>query len=148
MPDDQDRISHDWIYKRIFSFSFAIRHLIRFIASRIDVDEDWLAQFDFSTLEPVSTEHIAPNLRIHQNDVVWRLRLREGGEEHWTYLLVMIEFQSDVDYTMALRIRTCVDLLYHDIIRSRRERDRPRRFRAADRLPPVWPVVLYNGKSR
>ena len=52
-----------------------------------------------------------------------------------------LEFQSTVDRHMALRILVYTGLLYQDLIR--------REAAGADgRLPPVLPVVLYNGHSR
>ena len=107
-------------------------------------------------------------LRRFGNDMVWQVHLREGGEddagaaavgradrtaappgvdgaEHdasgpWLYLVVMLEFQSTVDYLMPLRIRNYVDSFYLEQWRSRR-------FRSTDRLAPVLPIVLYNGAS-
>ena len=58
----------------------------------------------------------------------------------WLYLVVMLEFQSEVDHLMALRIRSYVD-------RFHTEQWRGRRFGATDRLAPVLPIVLYIGKS-
>ena len=45
----------------------------------------------------------------------------------WLYLVVMLEFQSTVDYLMPLRIRNYVDSFYLEQWRSRR-------FRSTDRL--------------
>ena len=58
----------------------------------------------------------------------------------WLYLVVMLEFQSTVDYLMPLRIRNYVD-------RFHMEQWRGRRFRSTDRLAPVLPIVLYIGAS-
>ena len=59
----------------------------------------------------------------------------------WLYLVVMLEFQSTVDYLMALRVRSYVD-------RFHTEQWRDRRFSATDRLAPVLPIVLYIGRAR
>ena len=59
----------------------------------------------------------------------------------WLYLVVMLEFQSTVDYLMPLRIRNYVD-------RFHMEQWRGRRFRSTDRLAPVLPIVLYIGNAR
>ena len=56
-------------------------------------------------------------------------------------LVVMLEFQSDVDYGMALRIRNYVDNFHM-------ERWRGRSLRRRNRLAPVLPIVLYRGKPR
>ena len=106
----------------------------------IDDGPEWLAAFDPQTLESVPTERIDDTLHRHLSDLVWRVRLRDGGEEDWAYLFVLIEFQSAVDRSMALRVRTYVDLLYRALWAARRPG-------APDRLPPVLPVVLYNGES-
>ena len=131
---------HDEIYKAIFSHRVSVQNLLRFLEGTIDDTPEWLGAFDPETLEPVPTERIDETLHRHLSDLVWRVRLRDGGEDDWAYLFVLIEFQSEVDHLMALRVRTYVDLLYRGLWAGRR-------FGASDRLPPVLPVVLYNGDS-
>ena len=131
---------YDECYKSIFSHRISVEHLLRFVEGMIDDGPEWLAAFDPETLEPVPTERIDDTLHRHLSDLIWRVRLRDGGEDDWAYLFVLIEFQSAVDHLMALRVRTYVDLLYRGLWADRR-------FGASDRLPPVLPVVLYNGDS-
>ncbi len=131
---------HDQIYKSIFSHRVSVEHLLHFIAGMVDDGPEWLAAFDPETLEPVPTERIDETLHRHLSDLIWRVRLRGGGEEDWAYLFVLIEFQSSVDHLMALRVNTYVNLLYRGLWAGRH-------FGASDRLPPVLPVVLYNGAS-
>ncbi len=50
----------------------------------------------------------------------------------------LIEFQSTVDPWMAVRIMTYVGLLYQDLIAAEK-------LVVGSKLPPVLPVVLYNG---
>ncbi|MBO4970423.1 MAG: Rpn family recombination-promoting nuclease/putative transposase [Pseudomonas sp.] len=57
------------------------------------------------------------------------------------YLYILIEFQSTVDPFMAVRMMTYVGLLYQDLIRSKDIL--PHR-----KLPPVLPIVLYNGDAK
>ena len=59
----------------------------------------------------------------------------------WLYLLVLLEFQSEIDCFMALRILTYICLTYEEL---RRRKD----LKAGDRLPPVLPVTIYNGQAR
>ena len=54
---------------------------------------------------------------------------------------LLIECQSTVDAWMAVRVMTYVGLLYQDLIRQKQVL--PER-----RLPPVLPIVLYNGPGR
>lgn len=63
-----------------------------------------------------------------------------SGEE-WLYLYLLIEFQSKVDQHMALRMMVYVGLLYQDLIKNKQ-------IGAANKLPPVLPIVLYNGQPR
>jgi hypothetical protein len=51
----------------------------------------------------------------------------------------LFEFQSASDPWMAVRIATYVGLLYQDLIRTKRLAD-------DGTLPPVVPIVLYNGE--
>jgi len=66
---------------------------------------------------------------------VWRAR---WGGERWIYVYLLLEFQSTVDPYMAVRLMTYVGLMYEDLIRQRA-------LPSSGRLPPVLPLVLYNG---
>jgi hypothetical protein len=63
--------------------------------------------------------------------------VRWGGEE-WVYVYILLEFQSTVDPSMALRMLVYVGLLYQDLQRQGVRT-------SSGRLPPVLPVVAYNG---
>ena len=131
--------------KALFAHALPVEHLVRgFVADRIGADRAWVERLDFSTLERLPTEHIAPDLSSRINDTVWRVRFRDGDASEaggWLHVLVMVEFQSELDWFMALRIRTYADLLYASLWKDRR----PRR---TDRLPALLPVVLYTGAAR
>ena len=62
-------------------------------------------------------------------------------KDRWLYLYILLEFQSSVDAYMALRIMTYLGLLYQDILRQGQQP-------AGQKLPPVLPIVLYNGQPR
>ena len=59
----------------------------------------------------------------------------------WLYVLVTLEFQSTVDSHMAVRMLTHTGLLYQDLIHGGE-------LGPDGRLPPVLPIVLYNGRRR
>ena len=61
--------------------------------------------------------------------------------DEWLYLLVLLEFQSTVDRYMAARILAYTARMYLKLIRGG---DLP----SDGRLPPVLPVVIYNGERR
>ena len=124
---------HDAAYKDLFSHPRMVKDLLRGFAA-----PEWFDEIDFSTLEKLPAEYVSDDLRQRHGDVVWRVRFRK---ETWPYLLVMLEFQSTVDPYMAVRILVYTGLLYQALIR----RDA---LGPDGRLPPVLPVVLYNGRPR
>jgi hypothetical protein len=101
------------------------------------VQEDWLALIDFSTLEKQGGSYVTDDLREREDDIIWRVRV--AGE--WLYVYLLIEFQSQIDPWMAVRIMVYTGLLYQDLIKSGA-------VAAGQRLPPVFPLVLYNGSGR
>ena len=79
--------------------------------------------------------------------MVWRVGLQpasaaddEAEEPHWLHILVMLEFQSRSDWMMAARVQSYATLLYLAL-----HREKP--FSASNPVPPVLPIVLYNGSS-
>ena len=147
--------SADAAYKRLFAEPRIVRDLLLGF-----VTPGWTARLDFSTLQALPTEHIGDNLKARRKDIVWRVRFRvddaadlsppdgssavrppgEAGAGDWLYLVVMIEFQSRDEHFMALRTNEYAAMLYRHLSRL------PEHSRAG-RVPPILPVVLYNGES-
>ena len=125
-------MDHDHSYKALFSHSEMVADLLRGF-----VREEWVNELDFSTLEKDNGSYITDDLRERCDDIIWRVR---WGKD-WLYDYLLIEFQSSVDWFMAVYVMTYVGLLYQDLIRSEA-------IGAGKRLPPVLPIVLYNGNTR
>jgi predicted transposase/invertase (TIGR01784 family) len=125
-------MDHDHSYKLLFSHPEMVADLLRGF-----VREDWVNELDFTTLERFSDGYISEDLREREDDIVWRVRFRQD----WLYVYLLLEFQSKVDYFMAVRMLAYVGLLYQDVIRAGR-------LGVGDKLPPVLPIVLYNGQPR
>jgi predicted transposase/invertase (TIGR01784 family) len=121
---------HDNGYKLLFSHALMVADLLRGF-----VKERWVQELDLSTLERVSGGYVSDDLRDRESDVVWRVKLRRGG---WIYVYLLLEFQSTVDAYMSLRILTYLGLLYQDLLRQGM-------LTPSGKLPPVLPIVLYNG---
>ena len=125
-------MDHDHSYKLLFSHQHMMADLVQgFITA------DWVKAVDFSTLELVSGSHMSDDLCARDDDLIWRVRRADG----WLYIYLLLEFQSSVDQYMAVRIMAYVALLYQGLIRTGQ-------LTPAGTLPPVVPVVLYNGRGR
>lgn len=121
---------HDHTYKVLFSHAEMVTDLIRGF-----VPEDWVQEIDFSTLERVEASFVTQELLERESDIIWRAR---WGGERWIYVYLLIEFQSRVDPWMALRVLVYMGLLWQSLARDGE-------LTPSGRLPPVLPVVLYNG---
>ena len=124
---------HDAGYKSLFSHPEMVEDLIRGF-----VHEDWVRDLDFSTLERVEARFVTPRLQRRESDVVWRLQWRGDGGDRWLYVYLLLEFQSTVNRFMALRMMVYVGLLYQHLLRHKL-------ISRKEKLPPVLPLVLYNG---
>ena len=124
--------NHDTAYRKLFSHPEMIRDLLLGF-----VPQPWVSQLDMSTLEKVSGAFVADDLRTRASDVIWRVR----WSEEWLYIYLLLEFQSTVDRHMAVRMLSYVGLLYQDLVSSGQLEEQ-------GRLPPIMPIVLYNGASR
>lgn len=123
---------HDSSYRLLFSQPRMVEDLLRGF-----VKEPWVEDLDFTRLEPVRGRYVSDRLRQREADVVWRL---PSLQDEWLYVYLMIEFQSTVDPFMAVRVLAYVALLYQDLIRRQE-------LTPAGLLPPVLPMVLYNGQD-
>jgi len=97
---------------------------------------DWSAALDLDSLEPLPTELLSDRRRQRRSDIVWRVR---WGPD-WLYVVILIEFQSTEDHYMALRVCSYLALLLQDLLRAGQ-------ISGGERLPPVLPIVLYNGAT-
>ena len=122
----------DAAYKRLFSRPRMVRDLLRGFAAR-----DWSGALDFASLKQLPASYVSHDLRQRHGDLLWRVRF---GGERWLYLLLLLEFQSGVDRAMAVRMLTYSGLLYQKLVAEGVLREH-------GALPPVLPVVIYNGRS-
>ncbi|MFA7605208.1 MAG: Rpn family recombination-promoting nuclease/putative transposase [Rhodocyclaceae bacterium] len=124
--------AHDTGYKLLFSDKLMVRDLVQGF-----IDDPWLHRLDFDTLERVNGQYVTEDMRQREDDVVWRVK---SGED-WLYLYLLIEFQSTDERFMTLRMMVYVGLLYQDLVRQKQ-------LGPQGLLPPVLPIVLYNGEPR
>ncbi len=125
-------MEHDNSYKLLFSHLEIVTDLLQGF-----VHEPWVKHLDFSTLEKLPTHCVSDDLRDREDDVIWKVKCKD----QWLYVYLLIEFQSSVDYFMAVRLMTYIGLLYQDLIKQQK-------LGKKHKLPPVFPIVLYNGEDR
>jgi len=121
---------HDALYHRFFSDPAIVAQLLReFVAG------PWLDGLDLDGLERLNTNFHADSGERRAGDLVWRMPRQGGGD---AYVMLLLEFQSTPDPWMALRMLVYAGLLWQHLIREKR-------LLPDGRLPPILPVVLYNG---
>ncbi len=131
------RVRHDPAFKRYFSLATVVEDLLRAFAA-----PDWAQSLDFSTLSDASPEFVDETLHARCGDMVWRVCFRDGtlADGARRYLFVLLEFQSSVDAHMQGRMRRYTDALLERLMHNGVEA-------REGELPPVLPVVLYNGNE-
>ncbi len=129
-------LHHDTGYKELFSYPELVQQLIEgFIPSEI------AALMDFSTLKNHNGHYITPLFEEKIEDVVWSVKLQDGANRLEVYLYILLEFQSSDDPRMALRFMHYIANFYSQLIKQNE-------IKSAEALPPVLPIVLYNGNVR
>lgn len=123
---------HDSGYKRLFANLTMFRELIQTF-----VEEDWVDRLDFAHAERVDKSFVSEHYKETEADIIYLVPLRDTGQAVYFYLL--LEFQSTVDRFMAVRVGHYMHSLWLDY-RESHERVR--------HLPPIFPIVLYNGSER
>ena len=125
---DQDRVYH-----RLFDHPEMVAQLLReFVAG------PWLDDLDLDRMTRENAKYHAATADRREGDMVWRIPRRDGGD---TYLMLLLEFQSTSDRWMALRVLVYASLLWQHLVNEKR-------LPPDGRLPPILPVVLYNGDRR
>ena len=118
----------DSLYHQLFSIPCMVEMLVReFVPQTLAVG------LDFSRLQRVNAKfHTGrPSARRREGDVIWRLPTREG-----TDLYLLFEFQSTIDWWMAVRAQIYQGLLWQQVIDERK-------LKTGERLPPLLLLVLY-----
>jgi predicted transposase/invertase (TIGR01784 family) len=121
--------AHDRGYRALFSNVELVQQLLESF-----VHESWVRDIDFTQATLFNTSVISPAYQKTESDVIWRLPLKSGSD---VYLFLLLEFQSSVDQFMAFRMLQYIIQLYHSL-----KKQNPK----LTSLPPVFPLVLYNGE--
>jgi len=121
---------HDSGYKKLFSNRTIFRELLESF-----VPEAWIKEIDFESCEKVDKSFISTHYKETESDIIYKTKLK--GKE--AYIFILIEFQSSVDSFMALRMLNYITNFYMDYVKTNK---------GIRMLPPLFPVLLYNGDRR
>ena len=101
-------------------------------------DFPWTRGIDPGRMEDRGLPSIGPNLVERRHDAVWRVPI---GENDSRYVCVMLEFQTDRRWNMAMRMLSYVTALYDSLLLKNE-------LPAKHVFPAVLPIVVYAGKQR
>lgn len=127
---------HDTGYKELFSYPELVKQLIEGFAPAE------IAQImDFTTLKLHSGNYITPLFEEKFEDLVWSVDVHWQGTQQQVYLYLLLEFQSSIDNSMPIRLMHYVACFYDHLLKNKATT-------VKQGLPPVFPIVLYNGLQR
>ncbi|MBT2774649.1 Rpn family recombination-promoting nuclease/putative transposase [Halomonas sp. ISL-60] len=127
---------YDTGYKELFSYPEFVQQLIEgFTPSGI------AELMDFTTLQLHSGSYITPLFEEKFEDLVWSVQVNWQGATQEIYLYLLLEFQSTIDHAMPIRLMHYVACFYDHLLKNSATT-------ASQGLPPVFPIVLYNGSRR
>ena len=121
-------MDYDAAWKRLFGLPVLIESLLRGFASPV------AKRLDFSTLRQLPADSVDADARQLHGDAAWCVDYRDGSGRS---LVLLLEFQSNIDPSMAARMRAYAD--------AARERLRRQGESDADGEDRLLPVVVYSG---
>lgn len=103
-------------------------------------------------IELVNKEFVTDQFDTYESDLVYKIHVRElrvasfgEGEEDTVYIFFLQEMQSRNDFTMPFRLLVYITAIWMDFFKNS---DKNVRKRKKYKLPPIIPLVLYNGKAK
>ncbi|MBN9286610.1 MAG: hypothetical protein BGO43_05990 [Gammaproteobacteria bacterium 39-13] len=101
------------------------------------VHQPWVKDLDFSSLQTLNAKQTTDDLRTRENDLIWKIK----AKDQYLYLIFLLEFQSRVDYFMAVRLLTYSGLIYQDMLKNKAQ------HAIRKTLPPIFSLVFYTGEK-
>ena len=120
---------HDRGYKRLFKNKEIFRQLLETF-----VGEPWISEIDFDNCETLDKSFISDHYKETTADLIYKANLKQQE----VAIVILLEFKSEVEYFTSLNLANYITNFYMDYVSSHRN---PRK------LPPVFPLLLYNGSS-
>lgn len=127
---------HDSSYKFLLSTK---KLFVEFLHSFV-MSSGWSNAIAEEQVEQISHSFISEDFKRREADVVYRVNLE--GQDILFYVLV--ELQSSVDYRMSYRLLQYQMNLWQYWLQNRKSGLKNRK---TFYLPPIVPIVLYNGRK-
>ena len=129
---------HDSGYKRLFSNRTIFQQLLETF-----VDQEWVHSLDFDKCESLDKSFISEHYKETESDLIYKIQFQDRPRQdparnREIYIYILIEFQSRVEPFMALRVLNYLTNFYMDFLVNNK---------GIKKLPPVFPIVLYNGNA-
>lgn len=148
MKNTKEHHPHDKGYKRIFSVK---KNFLDFIKKYVGFD--WMQDLTVDDIELVNKEFVTDQFDTYESDLVYKIYLRglngeklsREKEEDTVYIFFLQEMQSRNDFTMPFRLLVYITAIWMDFFKNS---DKNARKRKKYKLPPIIPLVLYNGKAK
>ncbi len=131
--DEKIHQENDRRYQALFRNVELIRDLLIHC-----INEPWVEQIDMDAIELLDTKALTGKLARRDADIIYKLPFKDGT---LSYLALFLEFQSQPDRFMALRISTYKHLFWEKLVAMKQ-------LTPNKKLPPVFGLVLYNGAKK
>ena len=126
----------DPLYKKFFDHPEFFEDFVRLVLHQC---RTFINNIDFTTAQKVPTELISESLHRRFIDRIWQCQ----SNDRKRVFIFLLEFQSQIDPDMGLRILNYSSMLMQALIADLRYR-----CGTDKHYPPILPLVLYNGKSK
>jgi hypothetical protein len=120
---------HDTSYKRLFAFAELVRELLAGF-----LPFPWAKRLSTQNCTRRNASYTSDTGHQRHDDMVWRVRTGAPADD----LYVLLEFQSQPDRWMALRMQVYSGLLHQELLKEGT-------LAPASNLPAVLPLVIYSG---
>ena len=124
-------MDYDAAWKRLFGLPDLIEHLLEGFASPV------AGRLDFDTLRQLPADSVDADAKRLRGDAAWCVDFDDDSDRS---LMLLLEFQSTIDPSMAARVRG-----YEDAARERLSRQEETDADGEDRL---LSIVVYSGDRR
>jgi len=121
---------HDRGYQKLLSNLEIFRQLVVTF-----VRKPWVKDLDFSKCELLKESFVSKRYKRTFSDLIYKIKVRGRN----LYIVVLLEFKATSERFVALQMLGYIVDFYRHL------RDSRARLK---KLPPVFPILLYNGKKR